>query len=239
MNTPFFKLHLLENDFIFIKKTKDIENNINISKICNRKLGIGADGVVFYDFDENNIEIILYNSDGTMAGHPGNAMFCAAYLYSELSNKINGYVIDREEKHSFVVEDNKVCFSLNTMENIHVKKDHFELFGKNKHKIYLKNSFIYEEIEKKGNLYPDFNVEFVYRDNNGINVKVWENGVGLTSGSATGALAVFGIISKDKKDEFRKSVSLYFDGGKFDLEYHGNDKVKIFGRPELVFKGEY
>lgn len=76
--TPFFKYHFLGNDYIIINDTF-LENPLNsdeISFICDRRMGIGADGVILNTnlIDGADYNIKFYNSDGSACGRSGNGL---------------------------------------------------------------------------------------------------------------------------------------------------------------------
>lgn len=86
----FIKMQGLGNDFILIEDTKEklINNEIELSKkICNRKFGIGADGlVIIRESKVAHKKMIIINSDGSKANMCGNAIRCLSkYLY-EIEN---------------------------------------------------------------------------------------------------------------------------------------------------------
>lgn len=82
----FVKLHGAGNDFVFIE---DLDNQVDltpgeISRICDRHFGIGADGVIFVrpPKDDCNSGFMDYrNADGTISQMCGNGVRCfAKYL---------------------------------------------------------------------------------------------------------------------------------------------------------------
>lgn len=82
----FTKMQGLGNDFIIIKEKELPEscnrNNLAI-KLCDRRLGIGADGLIILQGKaiDTDFEWDFYNSDGTIAEMCGNGMRCfAKYL---------------------------------------------------------------------------------------------------------------------------------------------------------------
>ena len=75
----FEKFHGNGNDFIIIdSRNSDIykkflsDKTIDIKNLCDRKFGIGGDGVIFIlEPDRNNYaKMIIYNSDGSEASEP-------------------------------------------------------------------------------------------------------------------------------------------------------------------------
>lgn len=86
---PFYKLQATGNDFIFLK-----EEDVSVAKIsmeqivpqmCQRNLGIGADGLaVIRSTRSNALSWIFYNSDGKEANMCGNAARCAVVFYQKI-----------------------------------------------------------------------------------------------------------------------------------------------------------
>lgn len=82
----FIKMQGLGNDFIFIidYENEIVSEEIEIAKrVCHRKFGVGADGLVI--IRKSNIadaKMVIINSDGSRANMCGNAIRCfAKYLY--------------------------------------------------------------------------------------------------------------------------------------------------------------
>lgn len=79
----FEKFHGNGNDFIFIENDL-LESFLSIEQvkafvktICHRHFSIGADGIVFYKTSSlQNIQILIFNSDGSFASTCGNALRC-------------------------------------------------------------------------------------------------------------------------------------------------------------------
>ena len=83
------KMHGLGNDFVigYLKNFKwCITQLSNIAvEICDRHKGIGADGLILYDFDDdNNPTMSIWNSDGSEAEMCGNGIRCLAYHLYDL-----------------------------------------------------------------------------------------------------------------------------------------------------------
>lgn len=88
----FEKYHGLGNDFIIVDEG-EIGVNLKYSElaknICNRKIGIGADGLIIASTDENkNNEMIFYNADGSFDTMCGNGFRCFC-LYLKSHNLIS------------------------------------------------------------------------------------------------------------------------------------------------------
>lgn len=88
MKIKFTKVHGIGNDFIIID---DRKKNIKQSyfflakKLCSRKFGIGADGVILIsNAKKHDIGFKIFNSDGSQSQMCGNGMRCfAKHLYEK------------------------------------------------------------------------------------------------------------------------------------------------------------
>ncbi|MCA9806367.1 MAG: diaminopimelate epimerase [Cyanobacteria bacterium HKST-UBA06] len=81
---PFTKMHGLGNDFILVEEDQlplDIDLPDLAQRLCNRHFGIGADGLIIVsppttaDFQ---IQMKIYNADGSVAEMCGNGLRCFA-----------------------------------------------------------------------------------------------------------------------------------------------------------------
>jgi diaminopimelate epimerase len=94
----FSKLNGQGNDFVIIE---DICNAIHFSKeeiikICNRKFGIGADGLILIKPSRvSDFKMDYYNSDGSVAEMCGNGIRCMArFIYENNLSKLNLFNIE-------------------------------------------------------------------------------------------------------------------------------------------------
>ena len=75
----FYKYNGLGNDFILLNNIdKELKISIpDIIKMCHRRFGIGADGVIFVEKSEiADIKMNIYNSDGSNPAMCGNGIRC-------------------------------------------------------------------------------------------------------------------------------------------------------------------
>ncbi|PIW69963.1 MAG: diaminopimelate epimerase [Ignavibacteriales bacterium CG12_big_fil_rev_8_21_14_0_65_30_8] len=88
----FTKMSGAGNDFIFLDERENpgltISNDL-VKKICNRKTGIGADGLIcIKDMENFDFEMQYFNSDATTNTLCGNGARCAI-KYANDSNRLN------------------------------------------------------------------------------------------------------------------------------------------------------
>lgn len=86
----FVKMEGLGNDFIVTHGLTDEEYNNAVNKIpllCDRRKGIGADGVIFilpYETENADYRMSFFNSDGGEAEMCGNGIRCFALYLNEM-----------------------------------------------------------------------------------------------------------------------------------------------------------
>ena len=106
--TPFYKLTGSGNDFVFFDErapgaTADLARFRTaraIGAVCDRRNGVGADGVVFVEAAAGReVQIAYYNRDGSRAALCGNATLCTARLAAVLG------LVDRPTEPFVVATD--------------------------------------------------------------------------------------------------------------------------------------
>ena len=90
MAIEFTKMSGSGNDFVIIDNRKPIIEDSNkvdfVKRICNRKMSVGADGVIFVEkSDKADIKWDFYNDDGSSAEMCGNCL-----LYTSPSPRDRG-----------------------------------------------------------------------------------------------------------------------------------------------------
>ncbi len=96
----FLKMHGLGNDFVVLAQFTELPQNAEqlAIQICNRKFGVGADGLVFIlPSNSADVRMRIMNADGTEAEQCGNAIRCVAkYVYDYQLVKNNFLTIQTE-----------------------------------------------------------------------------------------------------------------------------------------------
>jgi diaminopimelate epimerase len=96
----FFKYQALENDFLVIdvstakQRLSDCARAGLTRNICDRHLGIGADGVIFSDIQDSRFLMRIFNADGSEAEVSGNGLrILAQHLYQKKYAGSRSFVI--------------------------------------------------------------------------------------------------------------------------------------------------
>ena len=88
MSLAFLKMHGAANDFVVIDRRSGQPLDppeLLVPRLCDRRRGIGADGVLLLERDpELDFSMLYYNSDGKPAEFCGNGARCLARLALDL-----------------------------------------------------------------------------------------------------------------------------------------------------------
>jgi diaminopimelate epimerase len=113
------KINGAGNDFVLIDKKINPKINLSadeISKICDRSTGIGADGVLIIDdTDQADFEMQYFNADGSTGSLCGNGARCAI-KYAAISKRVNGkqtnFISNSASYKGELLDDSTIKFSL-------------------------------------------------------------------------------------------------------------------------------
>lgn len=258
MEIKFEKWQGLGNDFIILE---DIKATDKLAvKLCDRKFGIGADGIFGISKSENaDIAWDFYNSDGSTAQMCGNGIRCfAKYVYEKgFINKrkfsvmtLKGIVIPEILDNGLVrVDMGEPEFEAKKIPvNVENPMD-FEVEGYRASAVSMGNPHCLIFTNENGKnlaltcgkkienskLFPEkTNVEFInVLDSSKIEVNVWERGCGITLACGTGACA--SVAAGVKKGLLNKEVEVVLPGGSLYVEY--DKTVYMTGPAEKMFEG--
>ena len=254
----FTKAEALGNDFIIIGDglTKPELNTFDVVRLCDRKRGIGADGVLLIvPSEQASFGMRILNADGSEAETCGNGLRCAAvYAYErglalgpelaiETAAGKSAAFLTKDEQGN--IKDVRVdlgspMFNKTAIEGYDVTC----LSIGNPHAVIFVASVAEVQVGKIGPeiarlpQFPDrTNVEFVQvLDRENITVRVWERGAGETEACGTGAAASLAVSAKKGLTERKATVGL--KGGRLDVEWAADAHLYIKGEARLVFEGK-
>ena len=251
MKINFTKYEGNGNDFIIIDDRKEEfseDNVLMISKLCDRKFGIGADGLILLrKHKAHDFQMIYFNSDGnesSMCGNGGRCLVSYA-LQLDIDLKTNSFLAI-DGVHKFKVVDNEIYLKMNDVKDIVVKNGYNFLNTGSPHVVQIVENVdeinVYEQGKKIRRQFQEMNgvnVNFVSFNNDIIKCRTFERGVeNETLSCGTGVVAVALYIFKKKKISDNKiivstkggslSVSFKNDGNSFREIWLKGDINKIF-----------
>lgn len=116
----FYKLTGAGNDFIFFDKREFPSLTISpiaAKKLCDRRFGIGADGIIIIqDKDNYDFEMQYFNADGSSGSLCANGARCAIW-FAEKTNRLKfrkaKFISNGSEYLGEVISDELIKFNLN------------------------------------------------------------------------------------------------------------------------------
>ena len=255
MHIDFTKYQGTGNDFVIVDQRKmDGElNNKLIQKICARRFGVGADGLILImPHDDFNFEMRYFNSDGSRS-FCGNGARCAVHFAHQLGYFTkNCSFLAIDGKHSAeIVEKDLVKLKMNDVHSIEENESgHFILNTGSPHYIKFTRNLKDEDIVTYGRLiryneiYKEegINVNIAEEVNKKLNMLTYERGVeDETYSCGTGATAVALAYREKNKLEGKIATQIKVKGG--DLEVQSNktkdkfEDIYLIGPAKPVFNG--
>ena len=255
MIIAFHKYQGTGNDFIIIDNRKQFISEIGaetISKLCDRRFGIGADGLILlqnknaYDF-----EMIYYNSDGSQS-LCGNGSRCAVAFAKELKiieNKTSFEAIDG--KHDALITNGVISLKMGNVKSIEDNIDYFFVNTGSPHYVKfvtdLEHFDVYNEGKKIRNSArfkaKGTNVNFVEWKNDYLFVRTYERGVEDETLSCGTGVTAAGLVAAYKNLTTGNYCNIKTKGGELKILFkkntdHSFSDIWLEGPAKFVFKGE-
>lgn len=245
----FVKMEGLGNDFIVVEGPFDPRL---VSSWCDRRRGIGADGVLAVTTDEEGgVGMAYWNADGSPAEMCGNGLRCVA-RYAVERGLVAGpeFVVQTAVgSHPVVVRDEDVRAYLGTIGDpgvgpLELAGYHLESVSVgNPHAVALVPDCYSAPVSAVGPIVegdPHFpertNVEFAtVVSPQRMALRVWERGVGETLACGTGAAAAVAVAHRRGLTGSRVEVDL--PGGRLVVELDDEGGAWIEGPAVSVFGG--
>jgi diaminopimelate epimerase len=255
MIVTFYKYQGTGNDFIIIdnRTLNFLPDKKTIEKLCNRKFGIGADGLMLLQNKEGyDFEMIYYNADATqsMCGNGGRCMVQFAAFMGLKKETYRFLAIDGEHEAERT-ENGWVNLKMNDV--LKIDKYNADQIVNTGSPHYIKmvkdarNIDVYNE-GKNIRYSKDFsetgiNVNFVEQtDDDKIFVRTYERGVeNETLSCGTGVTAAAIVCAHNERGFNRVEVETL--GGHLAVEFDKTDdekfeNISLCGPAVFVYKGE-
>jgi diaminopimelate epimerase len=258
----FVKYEGAGNDFLVVEATTDSAVSPERAvTLCDRHFGVGADGVLLVvppSEPSARARMVVLNADGSRPEMCGNGLRCVAlHLARRDGFERAEYVVQTDagdrpttverEEGSAVVTLGMGRGRLGGVRRFGVKGELREFFlvdMGNPHAVAFGFGLTESELDQVG---PAFsasqpggaNVEIVQQTAQGLDVLVWERGVGRTLACGTGAAGVAVAAASNGLTRFGEPVEVRLPGGTLTLTVEeGTLAVTLRGPARLVFSGQ-
>lgn len=258
MTISFVKYHGTGNDFILIDNR---DKNINLStkqiaKICDRRFGIGGDGLIYIlPSEQYDFEMKYFNADGkegSMCGNGGRCITAFAYLLGIITKGAHFKAIDGEHKsivHSASQNDLYIELSILDVEVKDQADSYYFLDTGSPHYVEFVDKLENINAKERGKeirwderFQPEgTNVNFVEISEDVLNVVTFERGVeDITLSCGTGVTAA-AIAADLKLKSIQHNYNISTPGGelkiRFDRDNFVFSNIRLSGPVVKVFEG--
>jgi len=258
MKIHFYKYQGAGNDFILTDNRANLIDHRNpelIARLCDRRFGIGGDGLMLlqnkagYDF-----EMIYYNADGqpsSMCGNGGRCIVAFAKHLGIIDSETNFLAVDGPHYAKISAEGDWVSLQMIDVDAITRDNDAYVLNTGSPHYVTLVDGLKEKDVYADGHSIRNndtyrakgINVNFVEPMSEGYFVRTFERGVeDETYACGTGVTAVALAMAKHNAQTGHITTPIKVLGGNLNIkfDYNGHKYTDIFleGPAVKVFEGD-
>lgn len=256
MELHFHKYQGTGNDFVLIE---NLSGNIQLSNeqvkfICNRRFGIGADGLMLLENEPGyDFKMIYYNSDGNLSSMCGNGGRCITAFAKKLNlivSKCTFLAIDGPHEAT-INENNIVSLKMQDVKSIEEGNDYYYLNTGSPHYVKFVENLKEFDVYNQGKAirYNDrfaidgTNVNFIEKSEDSLFVRTYERGVeNETFSCGTGVTAAALVAAISGKSTNKNHCQIKTLGGNLEVSF---DKVleqnfyniRLIGPANFVYSG--
>lgn len=256
MEITFYKYQGTGNDFIILDNRDGKYNSLTdsaIAKMCHRKFGIGADGLMLLENAEGfDFKMRYHNADGkegSMCGNGGRCLVKFAHDHGIIKDAYS--FIASDGPHDATIQKNGlVKLKMKDVDNVSVSAESSVLNTGSPHYIHWVTDLDGFDVFNQGRSirYNDIykaegiNVNFVKKEEHGIRVRTYERGVEDETLSCGTGVTAAAIASSSTMGE--QHITVLVEGGELAVSFnrlaenHFTD-VWLIGPATFVYKGNY
>ncbi len=254
MNLHFRKYQATGNDFVMLDNRANLLTLLpeTVAMLCNRRLGIGADGLIMIEnHPEANFAMRYFNRDGkeaTFCGNGGRAVAAFATALG-ITGEPLAFVASDGLHHASVLKSAHPEYLVELgMSDVQVENSELIDTGSPHHIVPVSDPVVIDVIREGRRLRNDprfspggCNVNFAGTTEEGIVIRTYERGVEEeTLSCGTGATASAIYYSLNAPDGLH-TVPVQTRGGKLTLTFlkHGNhfSEIRLTGTATEVYTG--
>lgn len=258
MKFTFYKYHGTGNDFVLIddREERFPQDDVKlIAKICERRFGVGADGLMLlrnakgFDF-----KMVYFNSDGqqsSMCGNGGRCIVKFAELLGIIKNETTFVAIDGAHDAS-ILKDGTVSLKMLDVAKTHKDGDAYVLDTGSPHYVTFVDDVQGLDVFREGRAVRNseryrsegINVNFLRKNGTDVEIRTYERGVeaetySCGTGVTAGAIATY-LHEKNTQPEGHYVMKT--QGGTLLVDFLREgpefEDIWLTGPAEMVFKGE-
>ncbi|NUR13787.1 MAG: diaminopimelate epimerase [Bradyrhizobium sp.] len=259
MKRRFDKMHGLGNDFVIVDAREtpfDVTPSL-ARALADRRTGVGCDQLIILEpSDSADVRMRIWNSDGGEVESCGNATRCVVQLTGARMIDTAGGLLEGEKlgaevevgmgEPRFGWDEIPLAYPLDTNPlpmaweglirpvALNVGNPHLVFFVEDIEAVPL------EELGPKIEHDPAFperiNVNVAHVHDDGIRLRTWERGAGLTLACGTGACATAVAAIRTKRAS--SPVSVTMPGGSLTIGWAPGEPIRMRGAATHVFSGE-
>lgn len=253
----FHKYQGTGNDFVVIDNRKQEYSFLStdqIRRLCDRKFGIGADGLMLLNKkDGYDFEMKYFNADGREGSMCGNGGRCITkFAYHLGIHRVDYRFLAFDGEHEAEIDtDGTVSLKMKDVDKIRKKSGDFILNTGSPHYVKLVTDVMNEDVYKKGRdirYSKDFeqegiNVNFVEQaGDDEIIVRTYERGVEDETFSCGTGVTAAALVCYHNENGFNE-VEVKTLGGSLSVEFDRKDddtyvNIWLSGPAEKIFEGK-
>jgi diaminopimelate epimerase len=261
----FIKMHGAGNDYIFVDTTLYPIENPEAAAIAwsRHHFGIGSDGLVLIGKSETpdaDFTMRIFNADGSEGLMCGNACRCIGkYVYERgmtdqrhirLKTASGIKILDLTVDEAGTVTSVTVDILAPVLEDerqfltdgealpdgvfVSMGNPHYVIFVDNIDKVDVESEG--SKLERHSRFPERCNIEFAQVTEDGIRMRVWERGSGITMACGTGACAT--AVAAAITGRCGRHSRIIMDGGTLEIDWReANGHVYLSGPATIAFEG--
>jgi diaminopimelate epimerase len=258
---PFAKAHAYGNDFLYVSsdRVEGLRLDGLAREMCDRRTGVGADGLIFYERTPQGARMRLFNADGGIAEVSGNGLRGLAALiglHDERRNLELAIVTDAGIKSLVRIDAAGTRQTFRAAMGVpsglrrlslRVENEDLDLIvlSMGNPQAVLLGPLPGEErfrrlgaaLERHEAFAEGTNVEFAFvAASDEVRIRIWERGVGPTLSSGTGACAA--LVAAATSGTAARAATVVAPGGSQLVEWT-DAGVYLTGWAEIICEGEW
>lgn len=252
MEMDFLKYQGAGNDFIMMDNRVEAfpKDDVSlIAKMCDRRFGIGADGLILLENEDGfDFRMVYFNADGRESSMCGNGGRCIAAFakYLGVINKEASFLAIDGPHVATIVADGMVRLGMQDVHDVEILEEgHYLLDTGSPHYVIVLDTMpndivaLAKEIRFNKRFQAEgVNVNFIVLNDEGLQIRTYERGVeDETLACGTGSVAAAIVASRyNSLDKYKISTQ----GGDLYVDFKASfQKVFLEGPATFVYSGTW